>query len=83
MLVALEEMNLSQMMGGNRNNEQLLTSSASQWCSSPTLQHLHREQKQAEVKNTLPLAGKCKQAANETLSHLDQPSSPFTSKPPL
>lgn len=55
----------------NQHNEQSLTSSASQWCSSLTLQHLQREQKQAEVKNTLPLAEKCKQAAGEAVSHLD------------
>lgn len=46
-----------------QNNEESLTSSASQWCSSLTPQHLQREQKQAEVKNTLPSAGKCKQSS--------------------
>ena len=51
-----------------QNNKQSLTSSASQWCSSPTLRHLQREQQQAEVKNTLLLAEKCKQAASERAS---------------
>lgn len=68
-----------------QNNEQPLTSSASQWCSSPTLQHLQREQKQAEVKNTLPLAEKCKQAAKRgcLTSGLLSCSPPFTSQPQL
>lgn len=58
--------------------KQSLTSSASQWCSSPTLQHLRREQKQAEVKNILLLAEKCKQAARKAASHLD----PCLASPP-
>lgn len=68
-----------------QNNEQPLTSSASQWCSSPTLQHLQREQKQAEVKNTLPLAEKCKQAAKRgcLTSGLLSCSPPCTSQPQL
>lgn len=64
-----------------QNNEQSLTSSASQWCSSPTLQHLQREQKQAEVKNTLPLAEKCKQAASKAVSHLDPCLAPLPLPP--
>lgn len=69
----------------SQNNEQPLTSSASQWCSSPTLQHLQREQKQAEVKNTLPLAEKCKQAAKRgcLTSGLLSCSPPCTSQPQL
>lgn len=66
-----------------QNNEQLLTSSASQWCSSPTLQHLFREQKQAEVKNILLLAEKCKQAAREAASHLDPCLAPLPLPPSL